>query len=80
MANRADLVAWVENALHALGGEATIVDVAKHLWSEHEDELRRSGDLFYTWQYDMRWAALKLRKDGKLADANRSKRGTWALR
>jgi len=37
------------------------------------------GDLFYTWQYDMRWAATKLRRDGKLKAATRSPKGTWEL-
>lgn len=80
MAKRSDLIDWVEAALRKSGGEATIVEIAKLIWSAQEEELRNSGDLFYTWQYDMRWAALKLRKDGKLADADSTKRGTWALR
>ena len=80
MAMRSDLVDWIEAALRDNGGEATIVEVAKAIWSSHEDELRDSGDLFYTWQYDMRWAALKLRKAGRLAEAADGRRGLWALR
>lgn len=80
MASRSDLVVWVENALREHGGEASIVEVAKAIWTAHEDELSKSGDLFYTWQYDMRWAALKLRKEGKLAAADETAKGLWALR
>jgi hypothetical protein len=64
MSNKADLIVWVEEALLELG-EATVVEVAKHIWENHEQDLRSSGDLFYTWQYAMRWAAQELRDQGK---------------
>ena len=51
---RSDLVDLVYAAVRDLGGRATIVQVAKHIWENNEAELRASGDLFYTWQYDMR--------------------------
>jgi hypothetical protein len=53
MATKYDLQQWVEDALRSLGGSGTVVDVAREIWNEHEEELRDSGDLFYTWQYDM---------------------------
>jgi len=37
-----------------LKGETSIVRIAKHIWDCHEADLRASGDLFFTWQYDMR--------------------------
>jgi hypothetical protein len=80
MATRENLRHWVEQALRALGGEGTIVEVARHMWENHEDELRASGDLFYTWQYDMRWAAQRLRDGGALAPLKGSRRGIWALK
>ena len=67
MATKSDLEGWVLKAVQDLGGEATVLDVAKELWQVHEHDLRASGDLFFTWQYDMRWAAQNLRGDGKLA-------------
>ncbi|HHF2903019.1 TPA: hypothetical protein ACPJZ5_000776 [Vibrio diabolicus] len=79
MANRTDLQDWVLNALKDLGGSGTIVDVAKVLWKEHEQELKSSGDMFYTWQYDMRWAATKLREQSKIKSAEESPRGVWLL-
>jgi hypothetical protein len=77
MATKYDLEQWVEDALRSLGGSAMLADVAREIWNRHEAELRASGDLFYTWQYDMRWAAQRLR------DAGRSRlgpeRGSWEL-
>ena len=71
MASRLDLQDWVVHALEAHGGKATIVQSAKHIWENHESELRASGDLFYTWQYDMRWACTRLRER---ATSNRAHR------
>jgi hypothetical protein len=49
------------------------------LWKKHEPELRKSGDLFYTWQYGMRWAATELRKQEIMVLADSSERGKWEL-
>ena len=67
MADRESLKMWVVQALKSNGGTARLVEVAKYIWDRHESELRKSGDLFYTWQYAMRWAATALRGDGILA-------------
>ena len=58
---------WVLEAVKSNGGEATLTQVAKHLWDNHEDELRSLGSGFYSWQYDMRWAAQYLRDEGVFA-------------
>lgn len=79
MAHRRDLMSWVYDALTEHGGEAKIVDVARYIWAHHEADLSASGNLFYTWQYDMRWAAKGLRDEGKVAAPGISSRGTWAL-
>lgn len=79
MATRHDLVDWVYRAIHDNGGKATLAEVAKHIWKHHEAELRSSGDLFFTWQYDMRWAATRLRRTEKLKAADLSRRGDWEL-
>lgn len=71
---------WVVEALRSAGGSASIVYVARHIWEHHSDELESSqNDLFYTWQYDMRWAAKTLRDRGALAPADECRRGEWAL-
>ncbi|MBK5248692.1 MAG: hypothetical protein JJE50_04555 [Actinomycetales bacterium] len=61
MATKSDLGTWIVDALEADSRSAEPVDVARFIWQHHEGELRASGDLFFTWQYDMRWEAQKLR-------------------
>lgn len=79
MVKQSDLDDWVHDALFELGGRGSIVDVCKHIWKNHERELRDSGDLFYKWQYDMRWAADHLRRAGIMKPATASPRGLWEL-
>ncbi|MGD2117409.1 MAG: hypothetical protein PVG66_03555 [Chromatiales bacterium] len=80
MATKTDLQGWVENAIKDNGGRAKLIDVARHIWQHHESDLKASGDLFYTWQYDMRWAANQLRTQGILSSAETSPRGVWILK
>lgn len=76
MASREDLKLWIIEALRSLG-PATVPLIAKHIWENHELELRRSGDLFYTWQYAMRWAGQLLQQEGKLTKNGTARR--WEL-
>ena len=78
-ASRDDLQDWLVEALEAHGGSATIVEVCRHVWKNHEEDLRAAGDLFYTWQYDIRWAATKLRKKGVVGPPAATPVGTWSL-
>ena len=80
MAHRNDLPDWIVEALQSLGGAGTIVEISRAIWDRHEDDLRESGDLFYTWQYDLRWGGLKLRKADVLLPASDEERGVWRLR
>jgi len=79
MARRKDLRNWVIEALKAHNGRASLVQVCKYVWEKYENELRRSGDLFFTWQYDIRWAATYLRKEGIMLPIGLSQRGIWEL-
>ena len=79
MATKENLQSWIVEALEAKGGSASIVEICKHIWQSHEPELRSSGDLFYTWQYDMRWAGDKLRDSGALQPKSRGDLGPWRL-
>ncbi len=79
MATKGDLVDWVEEALKAGGGSANILFVAKHIWEQRKSDLQQS-DLFYTWQYDMRWAATELRRRGIMLAAEEDRRGKWTLK
>ena len=76
---RQDLQHLVKQAITRQGGEASIVEVAKFIWDEAEAELRASGDLFYTWQYKMRWAAQRLRDEGKLSLGKRAGKNVWQI-
>lgn len=80
MAIKEDLQKWLLEALETNSGQATIVRICEHVWRNHEAELRESGNLFYTWQYDIRWAATRLRKRGLLRSAKTSPRGIWELK
>ena len=77
MADGLGLQVWVVAALKELGGEGTVTEIARWIWENHESELRASGDHFYTWQYEMRWAGQKLQQMGVIRK-ERSPRG-WIL-
>jgi hypothetical protein len=70
VATKYDLETWLLEAIRDLG---------ERIWRDHEDELRRSGDLFYTWQYDIRWAAQRLRDQRVLLPNSETERGIWQL-
>lgn len=79
MADRNNLKEWVVEALKANGGSGTIVKVCKFIWTKYENNLKMSGNLFYTWQYDVRWAAKILRDEGRMKPAKTSPKGLWEL-
>jgi hypothetical protein len=62
---------WVYEALKDNEGVATVLEVAKHIWLHHKDEIEGT-ESFYSWQYDFRWGATDLRKKGIMKEANRS--------
>ena len=64
MSDKSVLGAWIVEALNESHGSADLLEVCKTVWRRHEEDLRASGDLFYTWQYDIRWAGTKLRQRG----------------
>lgn len=76
---RTSMTTWVEEALHDHGGSSTLLDVCKHVWQHHGSDIQSAGDLFYKWQYEVRWAADILRKEGVLRPANQTPRGVWQL-
>jgi hypothetical protein len=76
---RADLKPWIVDALQAHDGRASVLEVCKYVWDHHQDDLRRGGDLFYTWQYDIRWAATKLRQEKILSSTEPKSSAPWRL-
>jgi hypothetical protein len=79
MLQRDDLKPWILEALVAFGGSGSVVQVCRHIWQEHETDLRSAGDLFFTWQHDIHLAATNLRQDGKLAPADYQSPTPWKL-
>lgn len=79
VASKSDLTDWVVEALRANKGEGSILYVAQYIWEHHQKELEGTP-LFYSWQYDMRWAATELRKRGLLVPADDDRRGKWTLK
>ncbi|MGO1653084.1 hypothetical protein [Senegalia sp. (in: firmicutes)] len=76
---RHDLPDELYETLEFMGGQGTIIEICKVFWNKYKVELKESGDLFYTWQYDIRWAATELRKNKKIKSAEFSKKGVWQL-
>ena len=79
MAKREDMMDWIIEALKASGGKAWPKDVSKFIWENYESELQKSGSLMYTWQYDVRWAAQKLRDTGRLKAVHGRRDLPWEL-
>lgn len=79
MLNKNDLSRLILEALKSNGGSASIVEVCKFVWKNYESNLRISGNLFFTWQYDIRWSATELRKEGKIKASEFSPSGIWEL-
>jgi|TARA_B110000263_G_scaffold105236_1_gene91916 hypothetical protein len=79
MGETEDLMPLVVEALEYYDGSATLLEVSKYLWKNYENELREKGDIFYRWQYVLRWAGMKLRKQGKIIPSKDSPRGVWLL-
>jgi len=69
---------WIIDALFALGGHGSIVQIGKWIWENHESDLRAMGDMFYVWQYVLRWEGQKLQKKGLIVKGD-VRRGTWRL-
>ncbi len=79
MLTRDDLMNIVVEALRANGGRADVVAVSRYIWQKYEEQLRESENLLYTWQYDVRWAAHKLRGTGVLKQMHNDRRKPWEL-
>ncbi len=79
MLTRNDLVPWIVEALKDCGGRGSIIAVSRHVWENHEAELK-GGDMLYKWQYEIRWAAKTLRERKVLKPATHSPKGVRELR
>ena len=85
---RKDLPDILYQLIKELGGSATMMTIFRKFWADHKSELKENDDMFYTWNYDIRWAATKLRKEGRMKKASRqenthgldvSSKGIWEI-
>ncbi|MCW4985468.1 hypothetical protein, partial [Enterobacter hormaechei] len=76
---RESMKQWIIECLQEREGSAWPREVSKYVWDSYEAELRDSGDMLYTWQYDIRWAAQQLRNEGTLKPVNRRRDLPWEL-
>ena len=77
MVGREDLKPWIVESLNANGGRATVVEIARYIWNKHKAELEAAGDMFFKWQYEMRWAGDQLSKEKKVQKLRSSR--SWVL-
>ncbi|WP_294263548.1 hypothetical protein [uncultured Chryseobacterium sp.] len=77
--NKNDLKRLVVEALEYYKGKANIVEICKFICSKYNQKLADSGDLLYTWQYDMRWAGTQLIKEGIMKPAKEQVNNHWEL-
>ena len=75
--SKKDLQNIVKETLIILNGKSNITEISKYIWKKYNYKLLMSGDIFYTWQYDIRWSGIVLKKLGIMKKD--SKRGIWEL-
>lgn len=80
MVSRNDMKNWVIKALQSQNGVGWPREVSKYIWDNYQSELMKSGDLLYTWQYDVRWAAQMLRNEGILEPVYGRRDLPWTLK
>lgn len=76
---RKDLPNILYQILDELGGRAKMMDVFKSFWTKYKNVLKETDDIFYTWNYDIRWAATQLRKENRMKPAKTKENSHGAL-
>lgn len=79
MVTRDRMKQWIIECLQGRGGRAWPREVSKYVWDNYEKELKDAGDILYTWQYDIRWAAQQLRNEGVLKPVFNRRDLPWEL-
>jgi hypothetical protein len=79
MVTRDSMKQWIIECLQEHNGSAWPREVSKYVWVNYEADLKTSGDILFTWQYDIRWAAQQLRYEGVLKPVNRRRDLPWKL-
>lgn len=78
MITRKDFEDWVFEAIESAGGSASIIQTSKYIWEKYRSVIEPTRYL-YSWQYDLRWAATSLRRQGILKDISISPKGIWEI-
>ena len=73
-----DLPILLEEVLKEMDGNGYILDISKKFWIKYKDNITPNNNLFYTWHYDIRWAATELRKNNIMVRPDLEK-GLWTL-
>jgi hypothetical protein len=76
---RQDFKPWILEALRDHGGKAEIFQISRFIWDNYHHKISRDNKILYTWQYEIRWAALSLRDNG-LIELGKFKRGVWSMK
>lgn len=76
---REDLPDLLYETLQTLGGRAEMMTIFRKFWEMYGEQFTESDDLFYTWNYDIRWAATELRNTGRMKQAFLSPKGVWEI-
>ena len=79
MKTRKDLCGWIVEALEESNGSAKINTIREYIWQHHKDDLINSGNLHFTWNEDIFWAATQLRAKGVLKNAKATSKSVWEL-
>lgn len=67
---------WIAEALADDDCGRDALSVSRHVWEHHEQELRDAGDLFWTWQIELRDALAALQEQRSAAEAA-PRTGPW---
>ena len=76
MTHDALLRSWIVESLQVSGPTASPLTVAKGVWIRHEQDLRATADLLFTWQLDLRDTAEAMAAEGSLVI---EETGAWTL-
>ncbi|MBS5783566.1 MAG: hypothetical protein KID04_11905 [Clostridium sp.] len=66
-------------SLEKMGGRAKSIEVYQYIWGKYENELRKSGPLFYLWQCETRKAVILLRKQGRMKPYMPAFKDIWEI-
>ncbi|MBT9448783.1 hypothetical protein ICN84_01690 [Akkermansia glycaniphila] len=67
---RKDLPNILYQLLQKLGGKASMMTIFREFWKVYGNQLSPTDDMFYTWNYDIRWAATQLRQQKRMRGAS----------